>query len=292
MTILHIDTGREMRGGQYQVLHLLKSPGARATLLTPAASPLMKAAQMAGLDARPFTLASLAALSRQYDLIHAHDARAHTWAVTLGNAPVVVARRVAFAVKNSPLSQWKYRRARHYLAVSQFVRETLLDASIPADRISVVYDGVELPAVLGRGEIILAPATADPMKGTSLLQEAAAIGGFGVEYSESLVADLQRAAILVYITRSEGLGSAALLAMAAGVPVVASRVGGLTEIVQDGVTGVLTENTAEAIAAAVHRALGMRAELGANARLRVEERFTAGRMVEDTVRVYEKVLGC
>jgi hypothetical protein len=292
MTILHVDTGHEMRGGQYQVLHLLKSLGARATLLTPAASPLMTAAQMVGLDARPFTLTSLAALSRQYDLIHAHDARAHTWVVTLGNAPVVVARRVAFAVKNSPLSQWKYRRARHYLAVSQFVRETLLDASIPADRISVVYDGVELPAVLGRGEMILAPATADPMKGTSLLQEAAAIGGFGVEYSENLVADLQRAAILVYITRSEGLGSAALLAMAAGVPVVASRVGGLTEIVQDGVTGVLTENTAEAIAAAVHRALAMRGELGVNARLRVEERFTAGRMVEDTVRVYEKVLGC
>ena len=83
-----------------------------------------------------------------------------------------------------------------------------------------------------------------------------------------------------------------MLAMAAGVPVVASRVGGLTEIVQDGVTGVLTENTAEAIAAAVRRALAMRAELGVKARLRVEERFTVGRMVEDTVRVYEKVLGC
>src|SRR5882724_9361560 len=126
MTTLHLDSGREMRGGQYQVLHLLKSLGAGATLLAPAASPLMTAAQRGGLDVRPFTLTALASLSRQYDLIHAHDARSHTWAVTLGNAPVVVARRVAFAVKNSLLSQWKYKRARHYLAVSQFVKQTLL----------------------------------------------------------------------------------------------------------------------------------------------------------------------
>jgi hypothetical protein len=292
MTSLHVDTGREMRGGQYQVLHLVKSLGARATLLTPAASPLMSAAQNAGVDVRPFTLATLAALSRQYELVHAHDARSHTWAVTLGNAPVVVARRVAFAVKNSLLSQWKYGRARHYVAVSEFVRQTLMDASVPADRISVVYDGVELPAAVGCGEMIVAPDTSDPMKGTSLLEEAARIGGFRVEYSRNLIADLQRAEVFVYITHSEGLGSAALVAMAAGVPVVASRAGGLPEIVEDGVTGVLTENTPEAIAVAVDRVLRMRAELGVNARRRVEERFTVGRMVEDTVRVYEKVLAC
>jgi hypothetical protein len=292
MTSLHLDTGREMRGGQFQVLRLVKALGSGATLLAPDASPLMDAARNAGIDVRPFTLAALAGLSRQYDLIHAHDARSHTWAVTLGNAPVVVSRRVAFAVKSSLLSQWKYGRARHFLAVSMFVKQTLMDAAVPADRISVIYDGVELPATMGQGTTILAPATADPMKGAALLREAAVIGGFEVEFSEHLIADLQRAALLVYVTHSEGLGSAALLAMAAGVPVVASRVGGLPEIVQDGVTGVLTENTPEAISAAIHRAMAMRVELSSGARRQVEERFTVERMVEETVRVYEKVLAC
>ncbi len=292
MTTLHLDTGREMRGGQFQVLSLVRALGPEATLLTPAASPLMDAARTAGLDARPFTLAGLATLSRQYDLIHAHDARSHTWAVTLGNAPVVVSRRVAFPVRNSLLSHWKYGRPKHFLAISEFVKQTLMDAAVPADRISVVYDGVDLPETMGQGETILASTTTDPMKGTSLLRAAAVTGGFEVGYSNHLAADLQRAALFVYITHSEGLGSAALLAMAAGVPVVASRVGGLPEIVQDGITGVLTDNTPGAIGAAVQRALAMRAELGANARRRVEERFTVKRMVEDTVRVYEKVLAC
>ncbi len=55
--------------------------------------------------------------------------------------------------------------------------------------------------------------------------------------------------MFLYITHKEGLGSAALLAMASGVPVVASRVGGLPEIVDDGGTGFFVENHPEAIAA-------------------------------------------
>ena len=46
--------------------------------------------------------------------------------------------------------------------------------------------------------------------------------------------------MFVYITESEGLGSAVLLAMAAGTPVIASRVGGLPEAIEDGVNGLLT----------------------------------------------------
>ena len=60
-------------------------------------------------------------------------------------------------------------------------------------------------------------------------------------------------ALFLYITHSEGLGSAVLLAMAAGVPVIASNVGGLPEIVEHERTGLLTENTAQAIANAIRR---------------------------------------
>ena len=100
------------------------------------------------------------------------------------------------------------------------------------------------------------------------------------------------AALFVYITHSEGLGSAALLAMAAGVPVVASNVGGLPEIVQNDVTGVLTENTPRAIHDAIRHALTRRDILAKNARASVEQGFTTGVMLNNTIRVYERVLGC
>jgi hypothetical protein len=55
MRVLHIDSGREMRGGQRQVLSLiegLRASGHEAVLLTPAGSPLGTAARARGLYVR------------------------------------------------------------------------------------------------------------------------------------------------------------------------------------------------------------------------------------------------
>ena len=93
------------------------------------------------------------------------------------------------------------------------------------------------------------------MKGSDLAREGAKIAGVELHLSDDLQADLPSASLLVYITRSEGLGSAALLAMAYGVPVVASRVGGLPEIVSHCENGILTDNEPTAIAQAIRRAL-------------------------------------
>jgi hypothetical protein len=291
MRVLHLDCGREMRGGQCQVLALLERLGAGHTLLTAADGPLMKAALERGIDAQCLNMMSIATLSKRCDLTHAHDARSHTWAATLSGGPLVVSRRVAFPVGQSFLSRWKYRRAELYLAVSEHVKRTLVEAEVPEQKISVVYDGVDVPTSTSTGHEIVAIESADPMKGNDLLAEAANIGGFDVHYSNDLRSDLPSAAAFVYITRSEGLGSAVLLAMAYGVPVVASRIGGLPEIVQDGETGVLTDNDPAAIAAAVARALSNRADLGYKARLAVEQRFSTAQMVESTRQAYEQVLG-
>jgi glycosyltransferase involved in cell wall biosynthesis len=81
--------------------------------------------------------------------------------------------------------------------------------------------------------------------------------------------------------------------MAYGVPVVASRVGGLPEIVRHEETGLLVENSAEQIAAAVRRILndaGLADRLAAAGRALVESRFTMERMAADTLAVYRKVL--
>ncbi|MEO8126639.1 MAG: glycosyltransferase family 4 protein [Bryobacteraceae bacterium] len=292
MKVLHADAGREMRGGQWQVLNLHAGLGSDSTLLCRPGSLLMLECRKRGIRAEALSIASLAANSRKADLTHVHDARSHTWAAAVGRSLLVVSRRVAFPIGRSWLSAWKYSRADHYIAVSQHVRSILCAAGIPASKISVVYDGVDVPAQAAAGPDIVAVATDDPMKGTALLEEAAAIAGIQIRYSTNLPGDLSRAALFVYITHSEGLGSAVLLALAAGVPVVASNVGGLPEIIQDGQNGLLTQNNAPDIADAMQRALAMRESLAKSARKSVEAGFTTTAMVNNTIRVYEEVLGC
>src|SRR5690606_25800818 len=80
MRVLHVDSGKEMRGGQWQVLALLRGLGSGNLLLTPEGGPLMTQARSSGLEVEPLTMLSLGALARKFDIVHAHDARSHTWA--------------------------------------------------------------------------------------------------------------------------------------------------------------------------------------------------------------------
>jgi len=88
----------------------------------------------------------------------------------------------------------------------------------------------------------------------------------------------------------EGLCVAVIEAQAAGVPVVATPVGGIRETVVDGETGlVVPTGDPPALAAAIRRLLEDRplAEaLAAEAKRRVRERFSVERMVEETLRLY------
>jgi glycosyltransferase involved in cell wall biosynthesis len=121
----------------------------------------------------------------------------------------------------------------------------------------------------------------------ALAQEAAALAGVKVEITKNLAADLSRARALVYLTRSEGLGSGILLAMAYGVTVIASDVGGIPELLCDGRNGTLVKNDPAAVAAAFAR---IDPALGRAARATVIERFTEEHMVAATLAAYRKVL--
>ena len=73
-------------------------------------------------------------------------------------------------------------------------------------------------------------------------------------------------------------------------PVIASNVGGLPEIVEHESTGLLTANTPDAIAGSVRRLMQDRAlaqSLAARARALVEEKFSVEHMVAGTIAVYE-----
>ena len=91
----------------------------------------------------------------------------------------------------------------------------------------------------------------------------------------------------------EGLGTSLLDAMAFGRAVVATRAGGIPEAVEHGVTGVVVPVRDPALLAQALLDLladpGRRRAMGDAGRRRFLERFTADRMVEDTLRVYAEL---
>jgi L-malate glycosyltransferase len=101
--------------------------------------------------------------------------------------------------------------------------------------------------------------------------------------------------LFVMSSVTEGLGTSLLDAMACSRASVATRAGGIPEIVEEGRTGVLVEpRDHSAMAREIVHLLkddGLRQRMGEAARARVAERFTVERMVEGTAAVYESVAG-
>jgi glycosyltransferase involved in cell wall biosynthesis len=94
---------------------------------------------------------------------------------------------------------------------------------------------------------------------------------------------------------TEGLGTSLLDAMACGKAVVATETGGIPEVVEDGVTGLLVPpRDHRAMAAAIVRLLSddeLRRRMGEAGRARVGARFTVERMIAETAAVYARVAG-
>lgn len=100
--------------------------------------------------------------------------------------------------------------------------------------------------------------------------------------------------VLVHPARREGLGVALLEAMSSGVPVVASAVGGIVDVVEPGVEGLLVppENAHE-LGAALDRIVGdarLRKRMGLAGRARVRRDFSVGLMTERYLDLYREVL--
>lgn len=329
-------------------MHLLatgmKSRGFETAIVTPGGSPLDDKSraheiQTFALPLRgDIDLSSALALRRivdrwKPDIVHAHDAHAHGIALValLGkrSPALVVSRRVTFPPRNA---RWKYgKRVSRFIAISQAVRQSLLDAGIEDARISVVHSGVQMPPKLKPREWraqrgwpkasvicgVVGAMTAE--KGLADLDAIAGhlpddvfrsvrivlIGGTtsgattcgGVEaFRAGFLPEVEEGIagldILWHPSRSEGLGTVVIDAMALGVPPIAFAVGGLTELIEDGVSGCLIKpgdtSAFSRASAALIRDAGLRRRLSEGAARRARN-FTDDLMTERTIAVYEEV---
>jgi glycosyltransferase involved in cell wall biosynthesis len=172
---LHIDTARTWRGGQQQVLLTvlgLRARGHRAVLVAHREGELFRRASE-GPDLVPLapvnevdlaTAWKLSKIIRQWrpEIVHAHDPHAVSMAslaMSFG-APdprpkTIASRRVDFHLQAHAFSQWKYRQVDGFIAASNAIRQILISDGIPAGRIEVVHDGIDVDRIRHRPVIDL-----------------------------------------------------------------------------------------------------------------------------------------
>jgi len=261
------------------------------------------------------------------DLVHTHLVHADVYgAVAAGRAPLVSTkhnddrfRLGAFRYVERALT----RRASRVIAITEALRRFNVDrVGLPADKVTTIPYGLDEPPAawaatdleLPEGPIVLAVARLVAQKGNDVAVRAMAgldatlvVLGEGPERShlERLASELgvrlllpgrvgdvasvlRRADVLVHPARWEGFGLALLEAMLAGLPVVATRVSSIPEIVVDGETGLLVPaDDPSALRAALVRVLDDPADYGAAGRARARAKFSVERMARRTVGVYE-----
>jgi L-malate glycosyltransferase len=358
--VAHLDTGRSWRGGQGQVLLLMRELRRAAVeqLLLAPAGPLLEKAAAEGFDARRWdtrgeldlggVLAARGALAAfRPDVAHLHSAHAHALGVPAarwaGVPAVVVSRRVDFKVAANPFSRLKYAlRVDRYFCISEGVAAAMRASGVPAAKLALVPSGIDLEAVEAEGhadapdlrralglpadaEVVGTVASLAPHKNHALLLEAAPavvaarprahfawigdgecrpalerrraeLGLEGRVHLAGFRADakalMRQFDLFVLPSYLEGLCTSLLDAQALGVPIVATAVGGVPEVVSDGATGRLVRALEPgALAAAIVEALGepgLRAAWAGAARESVK-RFGIARTAERTLAEYRAV---
>ncbi|HEY4280657.1 MAG TPA: glycosyltransferase family 4 protein [Conexibacter sp.] len=144
-------------------------------------------------------------------------------------------------------------------------------------------------------KLVLLIAGDGPLRGEIAVAAGAMGGGVVLAGHRGDVIDVLGASdLMLHPTAVDAFPTVLLEAGMCGVPVIATRVGGIPEIVDDGVTGLLVPApaTAAALEAPLERTLAdtaLRARLGAQARARFDERFTAARWTQRLREIYDQV---
>lgn len=208
---------------------------------------------------------------------HGVGGLAARWA---GVAPVLVTRRLELAPPHA-LARWKYRSlADHYVAISDAVRASVVAAGVPPERLSLIPSGVELPQSPAGDppetrwtvgtlaaftpqkdpetwiRTVIRTANAEPEMQFVWAGDGELRGRVEGAMRDAGIADRveiqpfledpepvwRRLHAFFLPSAFEALGTVLLDAMARRLPIVASRVGGIPEVVRDGREGLLADS--------------------------------------------------
>jgi len=248
--------------------------------------------------------------ARGADLVHAHWLPSGLAALATGKPFVVQlwGTDVELARKAPWLFRPLVRRARLAIVASEFLAEAARE--LGASEVRVVPSPVELPETVREPDEpphVLFVGRLSPEKGIHEFLAATEglprviVGAGPVEVPEAvgfvprseLGGYYERAAVVCVPSRREGYGVVAREAMAYGRPVVATRVGGLVDAIEDGVTGVLVEpRDSRALRSAISALRAdedVRRRLGHAARAAAKERFSAAAAAKTAVSVYGEI---
>ncbi|TXN71600.1 glycosyltransferase family 4 protein [Methylobacterium sp. WL6] len=207
-----------------------------------------------------------------------------------------------------------------FIALTGFARDRFARAGVPAERIFVKPNGLADPGPVfdGPRQRLLYAGRLSPEKGLSVLAQAAAQAGLLVDVAgdgpmrsevaagpwlvphgalapaETQAAIARARALVVPSLWYEGLPMVIIEAFAAGTPVIASRIGSLAELVEDGVTGLLVEpDDPGDLARALRRISGDPAEarrMGRAGRAVYEQRWAEPITTKALISVYRAAL--
>ena len=164
MKPLLIDLETAWRGGQNQALLLLNGLRARGhtpELVAANKSALGERAAASGVPVHYVSRGKLRVPAAQeirrllrtgrFDLVHANEAHAvsATWlAGAHKKVPVLISRRVGYPIRKSRIARARYESAARIVANSQWVADQAAAFGAPREKLTVVYEGAEIPRVL------------------------------------------------------------------------------------------------------------------------------------------------
>jgi len=217
-----------------------------------------------------------------------------------------------------------YEKVDAFIAPSQFMQQAIAKR-IPKHRIKQLYNGVDTNAVSASQAdegYVLYIGRLVPEKGVETLLKAHAISenkwtlkvaGTGpmldvlkAQYSsgifighlggDKLKTTIENASVVVVPSEwYENCPMAVLEAMTYGKPVVGSRMGGIPELIEDGITGLLYEaGNVNGLAAAINKLMvskKLRQEMGAAGRQRVTQNFSLDKHHKGLIEIYQFALG-
>jgi glycosyltransferase involved in cell wall biosynthesis len=360
MKVLHVSTAATWRGGEQQASYLIRhlsQLNINCCLMAPQHAAMLQ--HLHSTTCRIFSFRKtgslnlglakkLSAICKQehIDLIHTHDSHAHTAAYLSAlffrnKCPIVVSRRVDFAVSDSFFSKHKYNypSIKKIICVSEAIRQITAPAIKDQTKLAVVHSGVDLnrfiegklklhqeyhlpedtflvgniSALADHKDLHTFVRTASRInkehknihffligegnERNSLQQEVDALKlnahvhftGFRNDIHE-LLPELN---IFLMTSKTEGLGTTLIDAMAAGVCVVATKAGGIPELIQHQLTGLLAEIGDDVMLANHVNHLYQHPEEAALLRNNAKKQaaqFSFEQMAQKTLAIYQEVL--